>query len=253
MRAKTPIILGLIMTAAAVLAVVHGQSPPPGQTAPGPDSAPVDDERVLDRDDLAEGWYVEIDTSLGTVLARLLPEQAPQAVAHFTALAEGRLEWTDPFTGEPRTDPYYDGLEIHKVEAGQRFEVGDPTGTGRGAAPFYLPPEGFGPVDFTWGWRLGMTRASLGRISGSLFFVTEAGLPWLNGKHPCFGVVIEGKDVVGIIAKSPADASGRPREPIVLEEIRIRRVGAPEPLPEPVHYTPKRLDFRLRDGLDQKK
>ena len=40
----------------------------------------------------------------------------------------------------------------------------------------------FGPVDFTWGWRLGMTRASLGRISGSLFFVTEAGLPWLSGK-----------------------------------------------------------------------
>ena len=86
----------------------------------------------LDVDGLPVGWYAVIDTSLGRILARLLPEQAPQAVAHFAALAEGRLEWNDPFTGKPRRDPYYDGVVIHRVAAGQRFEAGDPTGTSRG-------------------------------------------------------------------------------------------------------------------------
>lgn len=203
--------------------------------------------------ELPVGWYAEIDTTLGTIVARLLPEQAPQAVAHFTALAEGRLAWNDPFTGEVRNDPYYNGVPIHKVVAGQRFEVGDPTGTGRGAAPFYLPPEGFGPVNFSWGWRLGMTTASLGRISGSLFFVTESSQPWLSGRHPCFGVVLDGKDVIRHITSLAADSSGRPRTRVLLEEIRIFKSGDPEPLPEPEHFQPKQLDFRLRDGVTEER
>ena len=204
----------------------------------------------LDVDGLPVGWYAVIDTSLGRILARLLPEQAPQAVAHFAALAEGRLEWNDPFTGKPRRDPYYDGVVIHRVAAGQRFEAGDPTGTSRGGAPFYLPPEGFGPVDFTFGGRLGMTRASLGRISGAVFFVSESGMPWLNGRHPCFGIVVDGKEVIRSISGVKADSAGKPLEEIRIDSVRVLPVGEPEPLPEPERFVPKRLDYRVRDDLE---
>ncbi len=50
--------------------------------------------------DLEEGWYARIETSMGRIVAKLLPEQAPQSVAFFAAMAEGRLEWFDRASGD---------------------------------------------------------------------------------------------------------------------------------------------------------
>lgn len=191
----------------------------------------------------SEGWYARIETSWGPILVRLLPEQAPQSVAHFAALAEGRLPWTDPFTGERTERPYYDGLLVHKVVLAERFEAGDPTATGRGAPPIFVPLEGKGPEDFSRPFRVGMTRSGLGRISGALFFVTATSQPHLTGLHPCFGVVVEGRDVVERIVRARVDRNQKPLDPIRLERVRILRAGHPPPLPEPVPYTPQ--EFKL--------
>ena len=195
------------------------------------------------------GWYARMVTTSGTIVARLLPEQAPQAVAHFVALARGELVWNDPFTGEPKKEPYYDGLKIHKAVAAQRFEIGDPTGSGQGYAPFFLPHEGFGPVDFTQGGRLGSTRASGGLISGSMFFITAEGMPWLNGRHPCFGTVVEGREVVRSITALRTDSIGRPLEEVRLESVEIFAVGEPEPLPEAEHYEPRSPQIEIREDV----
>ncbi len=196
---------------------------------------------------LPRGWYARIETSAGTIVARLLPEQAPQAVAHFAAFAEGRLDWVDPLTGVTKKENYYDGMKIHKVVAGQRFEAGDPTETGRGAPPIWVPLEARGPVKFDGPFRLGMTRAPLGRISGMLFFVTAAGVSFLNRDHPCFGEVVLGRDVVSLICGVKTGPTGKPLDPVTIERIRIHGVGDPTPLPEPVRYTPKRHTFGLRE------
>ncbi len=195
---------------------------------------------------LPEGWYARIETSKGTILARLLPDQAPQSVAHFAALAEGRMGWIDPLTGERKAQPYYDGLLVHKVAFGKRFEVGDPTGTGRGAPLIYVPPEGAGPLTFDRAWRLGMTRSGLGRISGVLFFVTAVGEPYLTGRHPCFGEVVRGRDVVQAICEVRTNSAGQPLEQIRVEQIRIHSVGDPPPLPEPRPYEPPVRELRPR-------
>lgn len=195
------------------------------------------------------GWYARLVTSRGTIVARLHPEQAPQSVAHFVALARGELVWNDPFTGEPKKERYYDGLTIHKAVVGQRFEVGDPTASGQGYAPFFLPHEGFGPIDFSRGGRLGNTRAGGGLISGSMFFVSSEGLPWLNGRHPCFGTVIEGREVVDSISSVKTDSIERPLEPIILETVEIFSVGDPAPLPEAEYYEPKKPKLELRDDI----
>ncbi len=192
---------------------------------------------------LPQGWYARISTSFGDIVARLLPEQAPQSVAHFAALAEGKLAWTDPFTGETRKDPYYDGTKVHLVEAAQRFEAGDRTGTGRGAPTYYVPPEGKGPVNFSRPGRLGMTRASLGRVSGVQFFATAASQPFLNGHHPCFGEVVSGREVIEAISTVKSFANGKPLDPPEIRNVRIFKVGEPPPLPDPVLYRPTPPEF----------
>jgi len=215
--------------------------------AVGPDSAPPPPAQTLLPATLPQGWYATIETSLGVIVARLFPEQAPQAVAHFAALAEGRLEWVDPLTGVTNRGNYYDGLEVHLAVAGQRFEAGDPTGTGRGAPPFWIPLEVNGPIKFDAPWRLGMTRASLGRISGVLFFVTATGLSALDRGHPCFGEVVSGREVVSAICNVKTGPRGNPLEAVVIRRIRIQKVGDPPPLPEPVRFTPKPPEFGLKE------
>ena len=218
---------GLLCACASVAATPPSKAP--AQKAPAPASSlPAG---------LATGWYATIDTTMGPIVARLLPEQAPQAVAYFAALAEGRLPWPDLVTGEMQQGPYYDGIDIHRAVAANRFEAGDRTGTGRGAPLFYVPLER-GPVDFSGPGRLGLTRSGGGRISAVVFFVTAAGTPWFNEQHPCFGTVVQGSDVVWAIAGSKTEGSGKPLQPITIRTIRIEKVGDPPPLAQPVPYTP---------------
>ena len=197
---------------------------------------PVDE--VTPPESLARGWYASIETSMGRIIARLLPDQAPQAVAHFVGMARGELEWTDPVTGEQHREPYYDGTRVDFAKAGFTFEVGRLSGSGAAAPLVYVPQEGPGPVNFFAGGRLGMGRSPLGRISAVIFFVTVSAQPWLNGEHPCFGDVVEGEEVAFKISEVKTYSNGRPLEDIRIERIRIFEVGDPSPLPEPTPYYP---------------
>jgi len=197
---------------------------------------------------LPDGWYARIETSEGSILVLLHPEQAPQSVAYFAALADARLPWIDPITGETRRNRYYDGLLVHRAEAGARFEAGDPQGTGRGAPEVYVPFVR-GPMDFSRPWRLGNTRAPLGRISASQFFVTASPDPALSGRHPCFGTVLRGKEVVFRITSVKTYNNGRPIEPVRIESVRIQRKGTPAPLPEPEVYKPETWTLQPRKDV----
>lgn len=236
------------VAAAAIAGVVAAAPAAPVPEAPPsrpPAAASVAAEPALPAG-LAMGWYAVLETSVGTIVARLLPEQAPQAVAHFAAIAEGRLSWVDPLTGQTKQGRYYDGLKVHFSTAAQRFEVGDPTGTGRGAPPIYVPPEVSGPINFDGSGRLGMTRSALGKISAVQFFVTSSRAPWFNDRHPCFGEVVAGREVVAAITGAKTFPNGKPVEPVELRRVRIRKVGEPAALPEPVPFTPKAPEFGIR-------
>lgn len=190
------------------------------------------------------GHYARIETGFGRIVARLLPRQAPQSVAHFVAMARGELAWTDP-SGEERKFPYYDDIPIHNVRAGFLFEAGDWTGTGYGAPRLYTPEEGHGPVNFSGAGRLGMARPHQ-RPSAVQFFVTAAANPKLNRVFPCFGEVVEGREVVFQISQQKTYGNGKPIEEIRIREIRIFEIGNPSPLPVPrqTPQGPKKLEFR---------
>ncbi len=186
---------------------------------------------------LPEGWYARIETSMGQLLVRMLPEQAPQSVAHFAALAEGRLEWNDPVTGEEQSGPFYDGATIYLSKAGMLFEAGDRTAEGSHAPFLYVPPEGFGPVNFHVGYRMGNVKVGPGH-SASRFLITAASNPGLSGTIPCFGVVLKGQEHIFPITAVKTHSNGRPIEPVVIEKVRMFTVGDPAPLEEPKRYFP---------------
>lgn len=223
---------------------------PPAAPPPAPYSlsatSPVAEEVVPLPADLKPGWYARIDTSMGTIVARLLPDQAPQAVAHFAALAEGRLGWPDPVTGEIRKEPYYDGQLVTRAVALQFVEMGERTDVARGTPPFFIAPEGDGPVDFSAPGRLGMIRSVMNRISGVKFVVTAGSMPSLNYLSPCFGTVVSGLDVVERMSSVQTRRTGLPIEPIAVKKIRVRKVGNPPALPDPVPFVPKAIQLAPR-------
>jgi peptidyl-prolyl cis-trans isomerase A (cyclophilin A) len=228
-----------------------GAAPPAAPPAAAPYSlsptSPVAGEAVPLPKNLQEGWYARIETSMGTIVARLLPDQAPQSVAHFAALADGRLGWPDPVSGEPRHEPYYDGQLVSRAIASERIELGERSDTGRYSAPVYVPHEGDGPVDFSAPGRLGMIRSTGNRISGAKFVITPWTTPFLTRNYPCFGMVVSGLDVVQRISEvKTSTRTGRPLDPITVTKIRIAKVGNPPPLPDPVPHVPKavKLEFR---------
>ena len=185
----------------------------------------------------APGWYATVETTMGAFTIRLLPEQAPQSVAHFVGFATGTIEYTDVFSGSPTKRPLYDGMAIHRVTTGTRIEAGDPTGTGRGAPPFWVPREE-GPVTTGNGsYRVGTTGASGGRNSGSLFFVSVVPEPYLN-THNVFGEVVEGREIVDKITMVKIDEHKVPLEPVLIKKVTVFRVGNVPPLPAPVRYRP---------------
>jgi peptidyl-prolyl cis-trans isomerase A (cyclophilin A) len=224
---------GLVLAAAAAAGVA------PARLAPVVSPHEATSERTA-------GWYATVQTTLGAFTIRLLPEQAPQTVAHFVGFAQGTIEYTDPFTGNKTKAPLYDGLAIHRITTAQRFEAGDPTGTGRGAPPFWVPREP-GPVNFDRPYRVGTTGAAGRRLSGSLFFVSVVAEPYLSAGHNAFGEVVEGREVVDKICGVAVDESKVPKEPVRIEKVSVFRVGEAPPLAAPVRYRPTRPVPEIRE------
>ena len=70
--------------------------------------------------------------------------------------------------------------------------------------------------------------ANTGPHSGSCqFFINTVHNPYLDwfspgpSKHPVFGKVIEGMDVVNKIAKTPRDAGDRPKTPVKMIKVTV--------------------------------
>ena len=204
--------------------------------------------------ELETGWYARIKTSMGRIVIRLLPAQAPQSVAHFAAYANGELEWMDPITGELRNDPLFDGVLVQKALAGQRFELGTRRKDGMSFPWRYVPEEGTGPVNFLRDYVVGMTQTDSGRIAAHQFFITSAPQPFLTPGYPCFGEVVHGREVIDMITKVRTyENNDRPIEEVVIEEVRAFTVGNAGELATPEPFWPVQQHLGMREGLRGRK
>jgi len=109
---------------------------------------------------------------------------------------------------------YYNGVIFHRVMDGFMIQGGDPTGTGRGG-PGYVIEDEF--TDNNRNDRGTISMANAGpNTGGSQFFINLVDNNFLDGKHPVFGKVISGMDVVDKIAKVQTDSDDRP-----IKEVKI--------------------------------
>lgn len=106
---------------------------------------------------------------------------------------------------------YYNNVIFHRVILGFMLQGGDPTGTGRGG-PGYMIKDEFGPANQNNRGTVSMANAGP-NTGGSQFFINLVNNNYLDTKHPVFGKVVEGMDVVDKIAKVPT-SGGQENRPI---------------------------------------
>ena len=173
------------------------------------------------------GLYVRIETSMGSITARLYEKEAPVTVKSFRDLAEGRKPFKDPKTGQMVRRPLYNGVAIHRVIPGFMIQMGDPAGTGAFDPGFTVPDEFDPALRFDRPGRLGMANTGDKNSGNCQFFITEVPAPHLNNLHTIFGQVVEGQEVVQKIAGVPRDANNRPRTPVTITRMVFQREGPP--------------------------
>ena len=113
-------------------------------------------------------------------------------------------------------DNYYNNVIFHRVIGGFMIQGGDPTGTGMGG-PGYTIEDEFTHQGENKNNRGTTSMANAGpNTGGSQFFINLVDNNFLDGKHPTFGMVVEGMDVVDEIAKVQTDSNDKPLENVVI-------------------------------------
>jgi cyclophilin family peptidyl-prolyl cis-trans isomerase len=146
----------------------------------------------------------KLQTNVGDIAIKLMPEVAPKHVASTVYLT--RLG-------------FYDDVPFHRVIPGFMAQGGDPTGTGR-EGPGYKYAGEFDPkVKHTKGGLLSMANAGP-NTDGSQFFLTFVATPWLDGKHTIFGEVVSGMDTLKKLEEKGTQG-GQPTAPLKIEKATI--------------------------------
>ncbi len=162
-----------------------------------------------------------MSTSLGDFTVELFVDQMPLTAGNFIKLAKSG---------------FYDGLHFHRVIDGFMIQFGCPhsrdansprAGTGNG-------PDGTIQDEHPANAKLSnepgtLSMANTGRPnSGSCQFfintVHNAYLDWFTpgaSKHPVFGKVVSGMDVVKKIEKTPTGPNDRPNPPVQMVKVTI--------------------------------
>jgi peptidyl-prolyl cis-trans isomerase A (cyclophilin A) len=218
----------VLLFALAPLLLAQTPTPPPASTDDLPDAPSTTSHAHPPV--FPTGPTVVIDTSMGRLTCKLYDTQAPVTVANFIGLAEGTKDWVDPVTlKKVHGTRYYDGTTFHRVIPGFMIQGGDRVGNGTGD-PGYLFDDEIDPnLTFDQPGRLAMANSGP-RTNGSQFFITEAAVPELNGKHTIFGQCdAHSVELVASIARVDRNPDDKPITPVVVRHITIVREGQPMP------------------------
>ncbi|MFZ2472192.1 MAG: peptidylprolyl isomerase [Methanothrix sp.] len=145
---------------------------------------------------------VLLKTSMGDITIQLYDDM-PITTGNFQKLVE---------------QGFYNGVIFHRVIDGFMIQGGDPEGTGMGS-PGYTIKDEF--TDHNRNDRGTISMANAGaNTGGSQFFINLVDNNFLDDKHPAFGKVIAGMDVVDAIGKVQT-ANERPLTEVKIIEAKI--------------------------------
>lgn len=146
---------------------------------------------------------IVLETTLGRIEIELFPDM-PVTAGNFASLVR---------------KGFYNGTIFHRVIDGFMIQGGDPTGTGRGG-PGYMIRDEFAPGRKNDRGTIAMANAGP-NTGGSQFFINLVDNHYLDGRHPVFGRVTAGMDVVDRIAKQKTDRNDRPLQPVTIIRAEI--------------------------------
>jgi cyclophilin family peptidyl-prolyl cis-trans isomerase len=162
-----------------------------------------------------------LQTSLGDIKVELYTDQMPITAGNFVKLAKSG---------------FYDGLHFHRVIDGFMIQFGcphskDPASPRAGTGD---SPHGTITDEHPANAKLSNEPGTLAMAntgspnSGSCqFFINTVHNPYLDfftagaSKHPVFGRVIEGMDVLKKIEKTPTGSGDRPRTPVRMDKVTV--------------------------------
>jgi len=149
------------------------------------------------------GVKVLLKTNMGDITLQLY-EDMPITAGNFQKLVE---------------KGFYDGTIFHRIIDGFMIQGGDPTGTGCGG-PGYAIKDEFTHKNRNDRGTISMANAGP-NTGGSQFFINLVNNNFLDSKHPVFGKVIEGMDVVDAMAKVKKGAMDRPVKEVKIESAKV--------------------------------
>lgn len=200
----------------ALLFAVTALSAPPASAQEKPkESAPAREP----------GLYATLDTSMGKIVIKLFEKETPKTVENFVGLATGKKAWQDNTGKMHKGEPFYEGINFHRVIPGFMIQAGAHLADGGYRLSANIADEFHPGLKHDHPGRLSMANAGP-NTGSSQFFITHGPTPDLDGKHAIFGQVVEGQDVVNKIGGVPRDANDKPRTPVTINKVTIERVEA---------------------------
>jgi peptidylprolyl isomerase len=146
-----------------------------------------------------ESWKrVRLSTNMGDIVIALDPAMPVTAGNFETLVNKG----------------FYNNVTFHRVIDGFMLQGGDPTGTGMGG-PGYKIKDEFGPGNRNDRGTISMANSGP-NTGGSQFFINLVDNNYLDKKHPVFGKVVEGMEVVDKIGKVKTGAGDRPLQSVTI-------------------------------------
>ncbi len=161
------------------------------------------------------------NTNKGIIEIELFEDAMPITTANFVKLAQ---------------EKFYDGIKFHRVIDGFMIQAGDPNTKGDNVISYGTGGPGYTIQDeFIPGEKLTNTRGTIAMANtgqpnsgGSQFFINTVdnlGLDFdkepHSSKHPVFGRVIKGMDIVDAISQVQVGQGDLPIEPVIIETITI--------------------------------
>jgi peptidylprolyl isomerase len=109
----------------------------------------------------------------------------------------------------------YNGTIFHRVIPRFMIQGGDPTGTGFGDPSIPEIKDEFTSTNRNDRGTIAMANAGP-NTGSSQFFINQVNNNFLDSKHPVFGKVIAGMDVVDKIAKVPRNSNDKPKTDVTI-------------------------------------
>jgi peptidyl-prolyl cis-trans isomerase B (cyclophilin B) len=162
-----------------------------------------------------------IETNYGRIVIEFFPQEAPKHVENFKMLVR---------------EGFYNGTKFHRIVAGKPAPVaiqggdpntinGDPSTWGKGQpGQITVPAEFSKTLHHERGTVAAARKLDDPNSATSQFFICTMAVPAWDGQYSIFGHVIEGMNVVDMIAKAPVwPKTEMPMDPVVMTRVYLAK------------------------------